>query len=237
MSDKTVKKWINAGTTSVSNVLLMHYKAVGLTDQDLVVLIQLMSLVDQGQSFPDSRLLADRLNVSREEAYKAIHKLMTKKLVTIETSTDEEGITHDEFSFELLYDRLIRLLDQQDQQEEEETYILDSKELYRLFEQEFGRGLSAMEIQTLDMWLNDDQYAPELIELALREAVLSQVYSLKYIDRILLTWDKKNIRTKAQVEKETKRHRQQADKQQKDETDTEDKPVPMYNWLKEQQRD
>lgn len=237
MSDKTVKKWIKAGTTSVSNVLLMHYKAIGLNDQDLVVLIQLMSLVEQGQSFPDSRLLADRLNISREEAYKAIHQLMTKKFVTIETSKDEEGITHDAFSFDLLHDRLIRLLNQQDEQKKQEAHLLDAKELYRMFEQEFGRGLSAMEIQTLEMWLNEDQYAPELIELALREAVLSQVYSLKYIDRILLTWDKKNIRTKDQVEKETKRHRKQTDRRQQDQLDTDDKPVPMYNWLKDQQGD
>ena len=39
---------------------------------------------------------------------------------------------------------------------------------------------------------------PELIRLALR-AVLNQAYSLKYIDRILLAWERKNITTKEQV--------------------------------------
>ena len=37
----------------------------------------------------------------------------------------------------------------------------------------------------IGQWLNTDHYSPELIRLALREAVLNQAYSLKYIDRIL----------------------------------------------------
>ncbi len=36
----------------------------------------------------------------------------------------------------------------------------------------------------IGQWLNTDHYSPELIRLALREAVLNQAYSLKYIDRI-----------------------------------------------------
>ena len=38
----------------------------------------------------------------------------------------------------------------------------------------------------IGQWLNTDHYSPELIRLALREAVLNQAYSLKYIDRIYL---------------------------------------------------
>lgn len=234
MSDLTIKKWIKAGNTSIPNTLLMYYRELGLSSNDLVVLIQLMSLVEIGQRFPDSQLLADRLDVSREEAYKAIHQLMTKRVITIETSSDEEGKTQDEFSFDLLYDRLIYLMDEVEKTRESKQETLTSKDLYRLFEEEFGRGLSAMEIQTLEMWIKEDNYSAEIIQAALKEAVLSQVYSLKYIDRILLTWEKKNIRTKDQVEKEAKKHRQrQSTQSSEDESDKNEKPVPMYNWLKE----
>lgn len=234
MSDLTIKKWIKAGNTSIPNTLLMYYRDLGLSSNDLVVLIQLMSLVEIGQRFPDSQLLADRLDVSREEAYKAIHQLMTKRVITIETSSDEEGKTQDEFSFDLLYDRLIYLMDEVEKTRESKQETLTSKDLYRLFEEEFGRGLSAMEIQTLEMWIKEDNYSAEIIQAALKEAVLSQVYSLKYIDRILLTWEKKNIRTKDQVEKEAKKHRQrQSTQSSEDESDKNEKPVPMYNWLKE----
>src|SRR5690625_4495392 len=89
------------------------------------------------------------------------------------------------------------------QEKSEKTIEKEEKEkknLYSMFESEFGRPLSPIEMETLVMWIEDDKYSPELIQLALREAVLSQVYNFKYIDRILLNWEKKNIRTKKQVE-------------------------------------
>ncbi|GEK90619.1 DnaD domain-containing protein [Alkalibacterium kapii] len=234
MNKHLLFEWIRTGTLAVPNYLLKNYKKIGLDNDDLVTLLQLLALVENGQRFPDSQLLADRLAVSREEAFKAIHQLITKKVLTIETRTDEEGKTTDEFSFDLLYEKLATLLTQSIEKEETEKELLASKNIYQLFEQEFGRSLSAMEIQTLNMWIEEDKYHPELIEMALREAVLNQVYSLKYIDRILLSWEKKNIRTKEQVEKESKRFRKnQANEETKEKSDPNETPVPMYNWLKD----
>ncbi len=47
------------------------------------------------------------------------------------------------------------------------------------------------------------------MKLALREAVLNQAYSFNYVDRILLSWERKNLRTKQQVEEDQKRRKQQ----------------------------
>lgn len=233
MRNDLLFEWLKMGNVTIPNAVLAHYKALGLTNDDLITLIQLLSITENGQHFPDSQVLANRLNVSPEEAYKAIHQLMTKKMITLETQSDEEGKTTDHLSFDLLYEKILKLMSVQENEERNIQTEISSKELYSLFEQEFGRGLSAIEIQTLDMWLNEDKHSPELIQMALREAVLNQVYSLKYIDRILLSWEKKNIRTKEQVEKEAKRRRSQQSKQSFDsESDPNEKPVPMYNWLK-----
>ena len=233
MRKNTLLEWLRMGNVTLPNALLIHYTELGLTNDDLVTLIQLIAMTENGQNFPDSQLLADRLGIPREEAYKAIHQLMTKKIITIETKSDEEGKATDEFSFDLLYEKLLRLMEQKETEEINIKTEISSKELYGMFEEEFGRGLSAIEIQTLNMWLNEDKHSPELVQMALREAVLNQVYSLKYIDRILLSWEKKNIRTKEQVEKEAKRRRSKQSKQSLDtESDPDEKPVPMYNWLK-----
>ncbi len=76
-----------------------------------------------------------------------------------------------------------------------------------MFESEFGRPLSAIEYQRISQWLEEDKYQPDLIQFALREAVLNQAYSLNYIDRILLSWERKNITSKEQVEEEQKRRK------------------------------
>ncbi len=80
--------------------------------------------------------------------------------------------------------------------------------------------------------MDEDHYDPELVQFALREAVLNQAYSLNYIDRILLSWERKNITSKAQVEEEQKRRKKQF--LQNETTPQEDGPmpkIPMHNWL------
>nr|WP_290123138.1 DnaD domain protein [Apilactobacillus ozensis] len=67
-------------------------------------------------------------------------------------------------------------------------------------EQEFGRSLSPIELETISQWMDSDNYSFEMILLALKESVLNQVRSLKYMDRILLNWEKSNIRTPYEVE-------------------------------------
>jgi DNA replication protein len=233
MEQDILKEWIDSGNTTLPTILLTHYKDIGLSNDDLVVILQLKSFIDRGEGFPDTDILAKRMHVTKEQAFQSIHQLINKKVLSIDTHTNDEGKSQDIFSFDLLWEKLVIFLKQRKMESTELEEAVQAKDLYRLFEAEFGRPLSPMEIQTLNMWIDEDQYAPELIQMALREAVLSQVYSLKYMDKILLNWEKKNIRTKEQVEKEAKRHR---DNQQTMNQQTQNsqpiKPVPMHNWLK-----
>src|SRR5690606_13024812 len=106
--------------------------------------------------------------------------------------------------------------------------------IFSLFEQEFGRFLSPMECESITMWLDEDGHSAEIIRAALKEAVLAQKISLRYIDRILFEWKKKNVKTLSDVERQTKSFRtvgiRPAQQQQKT---VSVKRVPFYNWLEE----
>ena len=82
-----------------------------------------------------------------------------------------------------------------------------STSLFEMFEQEFGRTLSPMEYEIINGWINDN-FSEELIIEALKEATFNGVSSLRYIDRILLEWKKKNIKTKQDVQKTQKKQSQ-----------------------------
>ncbi|WP_439644579.1 DnaD domain-containing protein [Amylolactobacillus amylophilus] len=71
----------------------------------------------------------------------------------------------------------------------------------RQFEIEFGRMISPIERQMIQSWFTVDHYDAGVIQLALREAVLAQVYNFKYVDRILLNWQRMNLKTTLQVER------------------------------------
>src|SRR5699024_7542117 len=86
-------------------------------------------------------------------------------------------------------------------------------------------------------WLEEDHYQPEILKLALREAVLNQAYSFNYVDRILLSWERKNLRTKQQVEEDQKRRKQQLLQREVEQSAQQEElpKVSLKNWLKEEQ--
>lgn len=65
--------------------------------------------------------------------------------------------------------------------------------IYRRFEQEFGRPLSPTEIEQVQKW--ESNISADLVAEALQRAVLAGKFNFKYIDGIIFNWQKNNIRT------------------------------------------
>ncbi len=72
--------------------------------------------------------------------------------------------------------------------------------IYTQFENEFNRPLGPFEIESIGKWLK--KFSGEVIVEALREAALLHKSNMKYINSILVRWDKDNIRTVAAVKRE-----------------------------------
>jgi len=234
MKNELTLDWISAGQTVLPTLLLRYYRRLDLSNDELVLILQIKSYMDQGNYFPKMEEIARNMNMTEQNVFKAVHQLIQKKVLTIETTNDEQGMSQDAYSLNMLWERIIILMKQEKSDDAIEKEETDEKNLYSMFESEFGRPLSPIEIETLVAWIENDKYSPELIQLALREAVLSQAYNFKYIDRILLNWEKKNIRTKEQVEKEIQRYRNLSKTNDfKDEEQKDFGPVPMINWLKD----
>lgn len=94
---------------------------------------------------------------------------------------DLAGKVEDSYSLDPIYQRLFQLMERS---EKKQPIQQQEKNIMTMFEQEPGRNLSPIEMQTIASWIDMDHYPLELIESALKEAVLNRVYSLKYIDRI-----------------------------------------------------
>ncbi|MGL5978027.1 MAG: DnaD domain-containing protein [Erysipelotrichaceae bacterium] len=63
--------------------------------------------------------------------------------------------------------------------------------LFEVFENEFGRTFSQMEVSRISDWMK--QYEQQLIIYALREAVIYNKKSLDYIDKILVEWKQRSL--------------------------------------------
>lgn len=204
------------GFTTLQNGLIAYYSQIGISDAELILIIQLEAFAQHGENFPSNDKIAANTNLSSNEVAGLIQRLIDQKYLTIEQTTDNEGRIGNQYNLSKLYDKLDQFLADnilvKDQHSKQEV-VSDSLEnnplnrLARQFEIEFGRYLSPIEREEIASWLNVDHYSPDIIELALREAVLSQAYSLKYVDRILLNWQRHNLKTSSEIKQFLQRNR------------------------------
>ncbi|WP_194074605.1 DnaD domain-containing protein [Oceanobacillus halophilus] len=203
--------------------LLSEYHTLGLNEQEVMVIIQLLHFSQLNNDFPTPNEIANQMTIEEKEAAQILRKLIQKNILAIEQQENEQHILSETYSLSPLFEKLYQP-NNNDSQESTDGSI------FILFEQEFGRPLSPFEIEMINGWLDEDQIEASLIKAGLRESVLMGKLNFKYIDRILREWKKKGIHTVEQARNASKNfHHRQSSKQQST-TKKRDTSI-YYNWL------
>lgn len=137
----------------------------------------------------------------------------------------------DHYLFTPIFEKIAQLLAQNKENTIQEGQQQEIAQMFQHFQQEFGRPLSSFEYERIAQWLEEDKYSPEIIILALKEAVLNNARSLQYIESILSSWRSKNIQSGQDVAKE-KQHYQKQKTKPTDNDNRELSPYSLENWLK-----
>lgn len=199
-------KYQKLGFTTVSNALLLYYHKLNINEVELALLLHLESFNQKNNRFPSDEMIANRMNFNAIQVSQLIQQLIDKKLIELKQQRDENKRITNYYDLSMLYEKLDTIVDKATYYQTIDSVQLDYQttdsplqNIIRQFEIEFGRLLSPIEKQQISSWLVIDHYKPEIINLALRESVLSQVYNFKYIDRILLNWQRHNLTDIKQV--------------------------------------
>ncbi|MGX7148988.1 DnaD domain protein [Enterococcus ureasiticus] len=230
----SINEYLKAGETTVSNLVIENYQKIGLTDEEFLFWLQLFRSQAKGDLFPDLAEISQMMGKPIDVIYKLMNQLVSRGFLIIETKQNDQGQMIDTYDLLPIFEKIDLLQQKQTEKQKEVTSEETIKQLYQGFEKEFGRQLSPIELEMIGQWLETDHYQPELIRLALREAVLNQAYSLKYIDRILLAWERKNITTKEQVAEDQKRRKQALIQKEIEQQGDKNEPIPkvtLHNWL------
>lgn len=116
-----------------------------------------------------------------------------------EIDTKTEGTTMIEY---IKWDHLYRRLNEQTIVSAETNETVKFKmEIVQLIEREFGRMLSPFEIELVAIWTKS--YQREDVLEAIKEAVISGVQNMRYIDKILLNWSQGGKRKRELGEEQT----------------------------------
>ncbi len=224
-----LQHYLQAGETNISNLLLHHYKELGMTTSQFVLYLQFKSYQDRGIMNPDVRTIAKNLGTKERQGFEQLHQMMTNHLVEQKMRKMEDGKEDAIYDFSLLINKLA-LLNENDQAATVKVENTNNRvETFNQLEAEFGRPLSSMELQIVNDWLDKDNYSAIMIKLALRQAVMNSALNLQYMDRILQSWDRQGLRTERDINEHEKRFEQRKEAGQKPEKKTLKKPkIPIY---------
>jgi len=206
------------------NKVIESYHRLNITNEEMMLLIHFLSFQQAGEEFPAISAIGQRMNLSERILFDMIQSLIERGFLSIPSYKNAEGKAVEFYSLDPLYQK-IESLDQVDKTSRfQEAQATKEGEVFEMIQTEFGRQLSPIEYQQIAEWFSKDHYEPDVVKEALKEAVLNQAYSLKYMDRILLNWAKQK-RTKANDTPRVNDYKQQNANAQ------DLPPVPMNKWL------
>lgn len=209
--------WLS-GSTDVPNLLLKYYKYMNITDSEMITLIQLFRLrIEDRHLRPGPEALSECLSSTPDEINKNIKSLLDKKII-IETLYYDESrddvITG--YDFEPLFEKLsecwacVRAKEIEKAGPKLDGHVQrgarkdNLSACFKVFEKEFGRPLSPIEMEKITQWV--EQTGPDLVQEALKRAVLIGKWNFRYIDTILLEWKKNNLNSIGLIEEYDKHY-------------------------------
>lgn len=209
MTEK-IKELIQNRDMTIPRILFQNYKNIGITDQELIILIYILNTSD----IFNPKQISNELNITLNEVMSAMEDMSSKGITKLELKKIG-NIRNEYINLDGLYEKLaFKILNK----EEEKT-----TSIYDIFETEFGRTISPMEYEIINAWIENGT-SEETIILALKEATYNGVSNLRYIDKIISEWSKKGIKTREDVEKSRMNFKQKKENKPKND-------ILDYDWL------
>ena len=172
----------------VPSYLIKYISKLDLEVNELIMLLYFLNNKDKLTL--NTKKISDDIYLNEIDVLNIINSLQEKGLISIEISK-ENKIIEEYISLDMFYAKINSILIDQ----EKDNNLND---IYSKIEKEFGRTLSPIEYETISNWI-ESKISEELILSALKESVLNNARSIRYIDKILFEWNKKGYKTSSDI--------------------------------------
>ncbi|MCQ2772888.1 MAG: DnaD domain protein [Bacilli bacterium] len=168
---------------SFRSMILDCYKKIGLNENELVVILMIDHLLEQGNTLITGDALSMKMKLSAAEIDTILTSLFERNLVTYE-DTGMGLVTSIENIRIQAYEELKKSIHMEEEDGKEDEFFARKKKNISLFEEKLERGLSPLEESTIGDWINAD-FSDEEIKDALFDCLRSNSKSIKAVDRAL----------------------------------------------------
>ena len=182
---------------------------------DLNDFILLVYLTNQEEPSLNIENIKKYTYLSEDAIMESYTKLLAINLIEVTMKKDGNGLVREVINLDNIIKNITSDITREHKQSEKTN-------LFSLFEREFVRPLSPMEYEIINEWIRSG-ISEELISEALKEAIFNGVKSLRYIDKILISWKDKGYKSVSDVRSSFKK--------EDDNTNTE---LFSYNWLEDE---
>ncbi|AIG65550.1 DnaD domain-containing protein [Weissella tructae] len=223
-NQEKVTAFFNAPMVGLSTYVVEHYRELGMTNDEFLLMVHLLTQMTRFDGDVQLQMVANQLGWSVEGVSRGIEQLREKEYLTDHAKRDGNGKVATQLDFSPLYMKILafdvdalpiistsaRVVTQGENALEQldKESNLSRADIFNMVEQEFGRPLSPMEINTIKNWFDIDHFRADFIQVAIQEAVLNGALSLRYIETILASWQKKNYHSLQDVYAEKQKHQQ-----------------------------
>ena len=176
MVSSMLKSLVSSKCINFERLLVLKAKELGLDGNECHILLLIYALKEASVRLITPAMLQNYSLLSTHDLNKVLQSLLSKKFIY--NRSGAISLNHLEE----------RLLLEKNEEEPEEPISLVS-----IFEEQFGRVLSPIELNILREW-KESNYDDEMIVKALKEAVKSQVLNFRYIEGILHNWAKNGVK-------------------------------------------
>lgn len=225
------RSMIENRTIDVKEFILNNYVDLGLDEINTVLIMHIYDFSQRGKQFLSLTALSKKVTLSLNDLSNRLFGLVKQGYVSINVDIDNSNKQFEYYTLDPLYDKIIKLIFNKEDKIDKDNVEIAIKDIIELFQMELGRPLSPIEIEIVSGWINVENITPKLVRQALKEAIANNVRSLKYIDRILLNWQKNNIKTVEEAQQYGKNYRKYEASGSSGNSNLEKVQDLYYNWL------
>lgn len=172
----------------IKNFLIKVGVELNLTLNDMLLLVYFMN-----QEVPTLNMqnITSSIYLREEQIMESFNKLIGIKLISMKVEKDSRGVRTEVINL----DNIIKYATS----DITKKHKVDEKDnIFEKFENEFGRTLSPIEYEIINDWINSG-ISKELIIQALKESIYNGAKSLRYISKILMSWQEKGYKSKSDL--------------------------------------
>ena len=165
-------------------LLLNSYKKLKLSENEVVVLLLIDQLIDEGNPMITADLLSLKMTLSVSEIDKILANLLKKGHIDFVVNWNQTVTTLDPLK-KTLYREFQLSMAKEHELDSNKAKHETLSNIYQEFEKYLNRPLSPLEISKIREWISLG-YSDEMIINALKEAINKGKKSLRSVDKILL---------------------------------------------------